>query len=73
MTEFKIDLAFLALQKNQELLSSLTNENEDTTRLKAIDTIFFDILNWNKENVVTEKYCREEGYADYVFYFTDVR
>lgn len=68
MKEFKIDLAFVEYRKNLELLNSLSlKENEDTTRLKAIDTILFDVLDWDKECVITEKYCREEGYADYVF------
>ena len=49
-------------------LDSLTKlENESTTRLRAVDTILFDVLSWDKAAVETEKYCRSEGYADYVF------
>jgi len=72
MKDFKIDLAFLTLQSNYDLLSSLSSqENEDTTRMRAIDTMLFEVLNWDKECVITEKYCRDEGYADYVFYINN--
>lgn len=68
MKELKPDVAFLELQKKRILIEGLSgDENEDTTRFRAIDTVFFDVLNWDKHCVETEKYCREEGYADYVF------
>lgn len=41
--------------------------NESDTRLRIIDTILFDILGWDKLAVSTELYCREAGFADYVF------
>jgi hypothetical protein len=43
------------------------NANEADTRLKAIDEIFFEVLDWTKPDVETEKYCRSVGFADYVF------
>jgi hypothetical protein len=35
--------------------------------MRAIDTMLFDVLGWDQLNVAAEKYCRAEGYADYVF------
>ncbi len=62
------DVLYQVLLKRLPELASLTNlENESTTRLRAIDTILFDILSWDKSSVETEKYCRAEGYADYIF------
>ena len=62
------DVSHQVLLRKLPELNSLTNlENESTTRLRAIDTILFDILSWDKSSVETEKYCRAEGYADYVF------
>lgn len=61
----------ISYQKFQNYLPALeTNtkiENESTTRLRVLDTILFDVLSWDKKLVETEKYCRSEGYADYVF------
>ena len=57
------------MQSKLSDLKALTRlENESTTRLRAIDTILFDVLAWDKMVVETEKYCRAEGYADYVFF-----
>lgn len=64
----KIDVSYQNLVDKTSLLTKITgNENEDTTRLRAIDTILFEVLNWDKNNVETEKYSRAVGYADYVF------
>jgi hypothetical protein len=43
------------------------NRNEATTRFHLIDSIFFECLNWEKEDVVLEE-PHGRGYADYVFY-----
>lgn len=60
--------AFAEFKKRFEELSSLGNDaNEAETRLKIIDAILFDVLDWDKCDVEVERYCREEGYADYVF------
>lgn len=62
------DISYQLLLTKLDDLGSITKlENESTTRLRAIDTILFDILSWDKNLVETEKYCRAEGYADYVF------
>ena len=60
--------AFAALERNRLLLETIgTANNEDTTRLRAIDTILFDVLRWDKALTETEKYVRAQGYADYVY------
>jgi predicted type IV restriction endonuclease len=46
-------------------LASTSNEAE--TRLKLIDELLFEVLDWEKDDVEVEKYCRDVGYADYVF------
>lgn len=62
------DISFKELQSKLSDLGALTKlENESTTRLRAIDTILFDILAWDKGSVESEKYCRAAGYSDYVF------
>jgi len=74
MKDFKEDVAYQVLVDKISDLKKLTRlENESETRLRAIDTILFDILQWNKNSVETEKYCREEGYADYVFLLNNKR
>jgi len=59
------------LDKSSELESLTKAENESTTRIRAIDTMVFDVLAWDKASVEGEKYCRDEGYADYVFSLND--
>lgn len=59
--------AFAAFQKHLPTLRDIIGANEQTTRLRAIDTLLFDVLRWNKSNVETEKYSRSAGYADYAF------
>lgn len=62
------DISFDLLRSKLEELKCLTRlENESTTRMRAIDTVLFDVLAWDKRDVETERYCRAEGYADYVF------
>lgn len=61
------DNAFEALKKNSPIISSCQSANEATTRLRAIDTVLFEVLRWDKTLVDTEKYCRDVGYADYAF------
>jgi hypothetical protein len=63
-----VDISYNNFTSKLPILQSLTKlENESTTRLRAIDTILFEALSWDKRVVETEKYCRKEGYADYVF------
>ena len=62
-----IDYAYEQLQKYRDVILAAEGVNEATTRLRAIDTLLFDVLGWDKRKVDTETYCREVGYADYVF------
>ena len=66
--EWTVDLAFQELAKHEHTITSVTAaDNEADTRLRAIDTMFFDVLGWEKTSVEAERYCRVEGFADYVF------
>lgn len=58
------DQAFSAFEK---WLSTAPKEqaNEDTTRLRIIDVILFDILGWDRNKALTERYVEKVGYADY--------
>jgi hypothetical protein len=61
------EAAFAELQQRfAELSSASIASNEADTRLKVINTILFNILDWHLSDAETEKYCRETGYADYV-------
>ncbi len=65
--EWTEDFAFEQLKRNERIIRGSENSNEATTRMRAIDTILFDVLGWDKLTVESEKYCRLEGYADYAF------
>jgi hypothetical protein len=67
MTLWTVDQAFDEFKKQYPVISGAENSNEATTRLRAIDTVLFDVLKWDKLAVETEKYCRTEGFADYAF------
>lgn len=67
--QFPADIAYTELvSKTPTLREKIAENNEASTRLRAIDTILFDILLWDKNDVEVEKYCRASGYADYVFF-----
>lgn len=61
------DEAFAAYEKFLVNGGADLKLNEDTTRLRLINSILFDVLNWDRNAVTTEKYVRDAGYADYVF------
>ncbi|WP_136079880.1 hypothetical protein [Pontiella desulfatans] len=62
-----IDIAFSDFKKQKSVFTALpVDANEAKTRLQSIDTMLFDILDWEKEEVDPEQYCRAKGYADYV-------
>ncbi|MFH0754852.1 MAG: hypothetical protein V2A70_09820 [Candidatus Omnitrophota bacterium] len=67
MTEhLPVDIAYTFFKKQKPHLEALSPKmNEATTRLRAIDTLLFEVLDWQKEDVEAETYCRE-GFADYV-------
>lgn len=53
-------------QKHWALIAAAKGSNEASTRLRAIDTVLFDVLGWDKLDVEPEKYCRDVGEADYL-------
>lgn len=61
------DFAFEQLRQHQALISAAADQNEATTRVRAIDTMLFSVLGWGRSIVEAEKYCRAVGYADYIF------
>jgi len=66
--DWQAEAAFAEFQTRKQAIADVSNrDNEAVTRLRAIDTLLFDVLRWDKSYVETEKYCRAEGYADYVF------
>lgn len=65
MTDWTVDFAFEQWQKHSDVVKAAQHTNEATTRLRAIDTILFEILGWDKTHCETERYCREEGFSDY--------
>ncbi|MGB2997109.1 MAG: hypothetical protein WBC59_00535 [Phycisphaerae bacterium] len=64
------DFAFENLVRKEALIAAAEGCNEADTRLRAIDTIIFDVLGWDKRFVNTEKYNRP-GYVDYAFLHGD--
>lgn len=48
-------------------VDSSADLNEDTTRMRLIDTILFNHLRWDRNFVDTEPYLQNIGYADYIF------
>lgn len=70
-TKFPVDIAYKEFSLTLPTLNQLiADQNEAATRLRVIDTILFEILLWEKQNVDVEKYCRASGYADYVFFIS---
>ena len=62
------EYAFAEFTKAFEGLKAVKSGiNEAQTRLQIIDSILFDVLRWDKAAVDVEKYCRDEGFADYAF------
>lgn len=61
------DLGFDALKKHRALIDAAVGRNEADTRVRAIDTMLFEVLGWEKTEVDTEKYAREAGFSDYAF------
>jgi hypothetical protein len=68
LNDWDQDLAFDKFKKFQAVLKAADGTNEATTRLRAIDTILFDVLGWDKQQIETERYVRDVGYADYALF-----
>jgi energy-coupling factor transporter ATP-binding protein EcfA2 len=66
-TEWLADDAYRVFKSKLNELSSSVGANEAATRLRVIDTILFEVLRWDKNDVDVEKYTRATGYLDYMF------
>ncbi|ELX10445.1 hypothetical protein Jab_2c25360 [Janthinobacterium sp. HH01] len=54
------------LKLEQAILAALAEQpNESDTRLKALDRILFEVLDWRHESILTEP-STESGYIDYL-------
>jgi len=69
--EWTSDYAFEQLAKHTDVIEGAAGKNEATTRMRAIDTIIFDVLGWDKLKVETEKHARATGFVDYCFEISD--
>lgn len=68
MPNFSREYAYEQLLKHESLIRAASCTNESTTRMRAIDTMLFDVLGWEKQDIETERHVRAEGYADYAFF-----
>ena len=66
-TTWPVDYGFDCLKSREADILAAEGSNEDTMRMRAIDSIVFEVLGWERTSVETEKYCRGVGFADYVF------
>jgi len=68
LAEWREDLAFSEFQSQKSVIQAITSStSEADTRLRAINTLLFEVLKWEKTDVETERYCRAAGFADYLF------
>src|SRR5580765_192279 len=65
MSQWAPDYGFGQFLQLRGILASSVGSNEATTRLRAIDTILFEVLGWNKLDVDAESHCRAVGFSDY--------
>lgn len=66
MTHWNADYAYEQFLKHRDLIEAAKGTNEATTRLRAINTMLFDVLGWEPKAVDAETHVRAEGFADYV-------
>ncbi|HEX8521389.1 MAG TPA: hypothetical protein VF669_03975 [Tepidisphaeraceae bacterium] len=62
------DEAYLAYNRWMDNVLVDPKLNEDTTRMRMIDAILFDVLKWDRNFVLTEPHVKNEGYADYILH-----
>ena len=55
------DLGFEKLRKHRALIEAAKGTSEAATRLRAVDTILFDILGWDKATVEPENIVAKPG------------
>ena len=68
------EFCFQHLEKHEATIRACVGANEDTTRMRAIDTVLFDVLGWEKTAVTTERYIRTDvkGFEDYALFQKEV-
>lgn len=71
-TERTVEQAYELFLKHEAVIRAAKGANEATTRLRAIDTLLFEVLGWDKRVVETEPFSRGQGFADYAFKVADV-
>jgi hypothetical protein len=62
------DYCFEQLKQHREVIAASAGTNEADTRLRAINTMLFEVLGWDVLDVNVEKYVRAVGYADYAMH-----
>ena len=72
MSHWAPDYCFEQFKTHRATIASAINCNEDTTRLRAIDTMLIDVLGWDKLDIETEKHCRAVGFTDYALHTNSV-
>lgn len=66
MPNWDANYAYGEFVKHRKLIEASKETNEATTRLRAIDTMLFAVLGWDRLQVDAETHVRAKGYADYV-------
>lgn len=66
MPNWDANYAYDKFVKHRALIEAAKGTNEATTRLRAINTMLFEVLGWDAKDVDAETYVRAEGFADYV-------
>ncbi|MBN1403742.1 MAG: hypothetical protein JW942_04660 [Opitutales bacterium] len=67
MSEWTPEIAYAIFQEKLEIFKRFDPiSNEAKTRFDIIDSILLDVLDWPRSDIDPEKWCRAEGYADYV-------
>lgn len=72
MPNWDASFAYDQFVKHRALMEAAKGANEATTRLRAINTMLFEVLGWDQRDVDAETHVRAEGYADYVLRYGEV-
>jgi hypothetical protein len=67
MSEWLADDAHQVFRRFCETIKPDDDINEATTRLRIIDHMLFEVLRWDRNDVVAEGYVKNVGFLDYQF------
>jgi hypothetical protein len=67
MSHWTPDYSFQQFETHRGIIASAAGTNEATTRIRAINTLLFQVLGWDTLDVDAETYSRAVGFADYTF------